>query len=208
MITVRDVMTADVLSVSPELTLRELLETLATRRLSGVPVLASGQVVGVVSGTDLLEFAWESPAVPTERPNVPELEEWQSPEEWEEGAEPPGAFYHELWADVGADVLERFAEPASPEWDALAEHTVAEVMTRAPLRTVRAGAGLAAAARRMLRAGVHRLLVTEDGRLVGVLAMTDIVRAVAEHRLGDVPGDPATAPRHSRRRTNHERRTP
>ena len=42
------------------------------------------------------------------------------------------------------------------------------------------------AARSMLRAGVHRLLVMEDGRLAGLVTTTDLVRAVAAGKL--VPG--------------------
>jgi signal-transduction protein with cAMP-binding, CBS, and nucleotidyltransferase domain len=35
----------------------------------------------------------------------------------------------------------------------------------------------------MLYADLHRLFVTEDGRIVGVVSTTDIVRAVAHGRI-------------------------
>jgi CBS domain-containing protein len=35
----------------------------------------------------------------------------------------------------------------------------------------------------MIRAGVHRLLVTRDLVLVGIVTATDILRAVAERRI-------------------------
>jgi CBS domain-containing protein len=35
----------------------------------------------------------------------------------------------------------------------------------------------------MIRAGVHRLIVMQEGRLVGILSSLDIVRAVAQRRL-------------------------
>jgi CBS domain-containing protein len=35
----------------------------------------------------------------------------------------------------------------------------------------------------MTRAGVHRLIVMEEGRLVGILSSLDIVRAVGQRRL-------------------------
>jgi CBS domain-containing protein len=198
MLAVRDIMTRDVVTVSPELEVRDLLELLSSRHLSGVPVVVGGRVVGVISATDVLALAAESPGVPTERPTVPDLEEWETPEEWEAGGEPPGAFFHELWADVGADVLERFAATATPEWNPLAGRTVAEVMTQRPLCTVRPEADVAAAARHMLRAGVHRLLVMRDGELVGILAMTDIVRAVGEERLGGAPSRRRKGGKHER----------
>jgi CBS domain-containing protein len=184
-------MSADVLTVSPELGVRDAFELLVARHLSGAPVVAGGRAVGVLSVTDLLDFAATSPPVPTERPEVPEQDGWEALEEWEEGAEAPGAFYHELWADAGADALERFGRVEGPEWDALADHTVAEVMTQGPLCTVAPDAPVTDAARRMLRAGVHRLLVLAGGALVGIVTTSDIVRAVAEGRLGAAPaGEP------------------
>lgn len=91
MIPVRDIMSTEVVTVSPDLELRDALDLLADRHLSGVPVVAGRGVVGVVSATDLLAFAADTPPVPTDRPEVPELEEWEAPEEAAEGSEPPGA---------------------------------------------------------------------------------------------------------------------
>jgi CBS domain-containing protein len=42
---------------------------------------------------------------------------------------------------------------------------------------------VAAAAEQMKSAGVHRLLVIDDGELVGIITSTDVARAVAEHGL-------------------------
>jgi CBS domain-containing protein len=36
----------------------------------------------------------------------------------------------------------------------------------------------------MLRSGIHRVLVTEDKALVGVVSTTDIVKAVSQYGLG------------------------
>jgi CBS domain-containing protein len=38
----------------------------------------------------------------------------------------------------------------------------------------------------MLERGVHRLLVVETDKLVGVVSMTDLVRLIATGRLRDV----------------------
>jgi CBS domain-containing protein len=51
---VRDVMTADVASVGPDADLREVAELLVRRRISGVPVVEAGHVLGVVSERDIL----------------------------------------------------------------------------------------------------------------------------------------------------------
>lgn len=52
---VRDVMTVDVLTVTPETPLREVATRLSERRISGMPVVdESGRCIGVVSEGDLL----------------------------------------------------------------------------------------------------------------------------------------------------------
>jgi hypothetical protein len=53
----------------------------------------------------------------------------------------------------------------------------------------------ATAAESMLRAGVHRLLVIDEGILVGILGSMDIVRAVAEHRLVTASPEARATPR-------------
>ena len=51
---VRDVMTQDVATVAPDTDLRDLAALLVERRISGVPVVENGRVVGVVSERDIL----------------------------------------------------------------------------------------------------------------------------------------------------------
>jgi CBS domain-containing protein len=54
MICARDIMTCDVLKLTPETTIREAMELLSTNHLSGAPVVAGEHVVGVVSMMDIL----------------------------------------------------------------------------------------------------------------------------------------------------------
>lgn len=51
---VRDVMTQDVATVAPDTDLRDLAALLVEKRISGVPVVEGGRVVGVVSERDIL----------------------------------------------------------------------------------------------------------------------------------------------------------
>lgn len=184
MVRLHDIMTVDVLTVGPETTLREAAELLFDEHVSGVPVVAGDEVVGVVSATDILDFVSSEPGVPTGRPEAVEWGEWPETEgSAGEGEESPGAFFVDYWSDVSPYVRERLGSPEGPEWNFLEEHTVGEIMSRnvlalGPQTEVRE------AAKRMLRTGVHRLLVVEDGHLVGVVTTTDIVKAVAQHGLG------------------------
>jgi CBS domain-containing protein len=52
---VKELMTTDVVTVTPEMTLKHVAEVLARRGVSGVPVVdANGRVVGVISEADVL----------------------------------------------------------------------------------------------------------------------------------------------------------
>lgn len=51
---IRDVMSRDVISVPPSMSLSELAALLTERRISGVPVVEGNQVVGVISEGDVL----------------------------------------------------------------------------------------------------------------------------------------------------------
>lgn len=80
------------------------------------------------------------------------------------------------------DLLEAQAEGlirGGPAWE---DQIVEDVMTR-PALTIVGDADVREAAQRMLYGEVHRLFIEKDGQLVGVISQTDIVRALAAHRL-------------------------
>lgn len=54
MLRLRDVMTTDVVSAAPDMTIRDAMELLSQRHVSGAPVIDGGKVVGIFSSTDLL----------------------------------------------------------------------------------------------------------------------------------------------------------
>lgn len=66
---------------------------------------------------------------------------------------------------------------AAPMGDvtAVGSGRVDEVMTRSVITTDQ-GSSLLAAAQLMLDAGIHRLLVTDGGQLVGIVSSTDLLR--------------------------------
>jgi CBS domain-containing protein len=183
-LTVRDIMSPEVLVLDPELTLRDAVELLVQRHVTGAPVVSGRTVVGVISANDVLSFEVDTPGVPTEQREQDSLELPDEPEEeeWAKELEAPGTYFNEMWADAGADVGERFAELKGPEWDLLAEHTVSEAMSRG-VRSVRPGMSVADAAAFMLEQRIHRAVVLEGDELVGIVTATDIMRAVAEGRV-------------------------
>lgn len=185
MLTVRDVMVPEPLTVQPQDSLRAAADALISAGVGGAPVAAGGVVVGLLSLTDVVAFTVDDPGVPTFRSDMAPVA--GEPEELEL-EEPGSSWFVEMWDDAGADVVSRLDEPEGPEWDPLDEHTVSEVMTRRVL-SVGPDAPLDEAARAMIGARVHRLVVVRDGFVVGILCATDIVRAVGRGLL--VPAEAA-----------------
>jgi CBS-domain-containing membrane protein len=60
MLLARDIMTREVITVSPEASVEELAKLLDSHRISGMPVMtAKGEVVGIITQTDLVQRARE-----------------------------------------------------------------------------------------------------------------------------------------------------
>ena len=79
-----------------------------------------------------------------------------------------------------SDILEAIAEHNDPEArESIFESTpVRDIMTTNP-QTIGADATVREAAQRMLYLEVHRLFVVDEGKLLGVVSTTDLVRALA-----------------------------
>jgi len=182
MLTLHDIMTTDLVTVSPEMSLHELAEVFASRRISGAPVVAGVDLVGVISSSDLLEFESTSPGSPRHRPEQSEWGELEDAREWEGDDAPPSYYFTDFWADAGADVLERIETSEGPEWNHLGERTVGEAMTPS-VWSLESATPVQQAARLMLDNRIHRVLVVDDGMLVGIVSASDIVRAVADKGL-------------------------
>ncbi|HEX7088929.1 MAG TPA: CBS domain-containing protein [Longimicrobiales bacterium] len=175
MLRVRDIMQTDVATASPEMTVRELARLWEEHGISGTPVCdASGKVLGVVSATDLVRLAAEG----VDASDVAAREVDYPPEEVEEDA-PEAAWYYYL----ASEAPELYGGRDGITETAFEEATVGEIMTRA-IFSVRANATVAELARFLLRAGIHRALVMEGGKLIGIVTASDVLRVVA----GEVDG--------------------
>ncbi len=186
MLQVRDAMTRDVLTVSPQHTLREAMEMLARHHVSGAPVVSGTAVVGVVSGTDLMEFAAALPPVSDAEPEPLDMEFPDDDDVLalpdDEAQSQAASWFLARWRDAPFDADERIVDAGESSWTALDEHTVEEVMTQ-DVVSLRPNTSLAAAADVMRRKRLHRVLVMEGDALTGILSTTDIVAAVADGRL-------------------------
>lgn len=178
MLRLREIMTKAVITVSPELPLREVADLLARHRVSGIPVVSGRRVLGVVTSSDLLTFVdGEGPHGDTGRTDADDELELL-----EDGTDGAAAYFTDLWPEDESDLAERFERPAGESRDLFGGHVVADAMTRTryalgPDAPVRAAADL------MRRTREHRVLVVKDSELLGIVTSSDIVRAVGEGRL-------------------------
>ena len=178
MLRLQDIMTRDVVTLDPEMTLREALEILTGRQISGAPVVEADRVVGVLSAMDIIEFLATTPGVP----DVIDSDDESEPAALDESPESSAAYFVDFWSDAGADVAERFSDVNTAAWDLLTEHTVSEAMSRS-LVAFPPTADARVAADAMQRAHAHRVLVIDGEGLAGIVSALDIARAVAERKL-------------------------
>jgi CBS domain-containing protein len=183
MLRLRDVMTTDVATLDSGSSVRDAMELLARHHISGAPVVEGRRVVGVVSATDLLAFAAEitGGAAPGEPPPAVQTEEEPA---GPDGDEPLASWFTTMWDDDGADAAVRFSSARGPEWNLLEQHTVAEVMTAGRLVSLPSTALLTEAADTMTRESIHRILVMDGDRLLGIVTASDINKMAAEGKLG------------------------
>jgi CBS domain-containing protein len=190
-------MTRRLVKLHPDQTIRDAMEQLAAHHVSGAPVVSGGKVLGVVSATDLLDFASSLPGVPSERPTSMQWDSDTTEDDAYSTDEPLASFFLDLWDDAGATVAERYASATGPEWNMLEEHSVSEAMTRGPICSLPPTATVTQAADYMQRAGVHRILVMDGDDVVGIVSSSDVARAAAEGKLGKrvyvFPSDGRTA---------------
>lgn len=182
MLTLRDIMTPEVVTLDPEMTLRDALEILTGRHISGAPVVEGGRIVGVFSAMDAIEFLATTPGVPDVASTQDEGDAEDPQEPTDMDADAPAAYFVDFWSDAGADVGERFRDVRTAAWDLLAEHTVSEAMSRRAA-ALTPDASVRAAADVMQRTGVHRVLVMDGTKLAGIVSALDIANAVALRRL-------------------------
>jgi CBS domain-containing protein len=161
------VMATEVITVKKSTPLQEVHRVLADHRIGGVPVTDDqGKLVGVLSARDLVEHDAEE---------TDERERGQG-------------FYETDAEDLDEDDLAGFSLPANPET------TAGEIMSSGVL-AVAPTTRLCDVAAAMVRNDVHRLIVQDQGKLVGIVSAMDVLRAVAEMRSPARRGRGRPAPR-------------
>ncbi len=147
--TVAEVMTQNPITVRPEALLQEVIQTLAERRISGLPVVdESGKLLGVVSETDLM---------------------------WRESGATPPAYIMLLDSVI---YLENPARYERDLHKALGQ-TAGEIMTPDPVTITPDKSLSEAARLMHERSIHRLPVLDTAGQVVGILTRGDIVRAMA-----------------------------
>ncbi|HSN89275.1 MAG TPA: CBS domain-containing protein [Thermoanaerobaculia bacterium] len=153
LITAADLMNPRVLTVREDLTVRELANVLVENEISGAPVEdRSGKLVGVVSLTDIAAALADG-------------------EEEAEG----GDYFVSEWGDGMS--REEIEELGLDE----AELTVVDIMTP-EVFTVREDTPVSEIAEAMIQNHVHRILVTREDRVVGIISTSDLLGLLVEEK--------------------------
>lgn len=149
----RDVMTTEVFSAQADWSIERLTEFLVANAISGAPVLSTeGALLGVVSLTDIAR------STVSEDAQLPDVHDY---------------FQRSAEAELAPEDLEQLR--AFKE----SSRTVREIMT--PLVfDVREDAPVKEIADAMIRGRIHRLIVTREKKVVGVVSALDLLRVLRD----------------------------
>ena len=156
MLRVKDIMTKEVLTVTPETTVRDAATLLAKKGISGVPVVEGPKLVGIFSESDILRSL--STVKKDIRMVYPSIS-------------PLGiAFQEEV---TQREILEAYGEAG--------RRPVGDVMTKSVI-TVDPEATVNDAILLMRDRSINRLPVLDKGVLVGIVTRGDIIKGLAQDR--------------------------
>lgn len=148
MLTAKEIMTSEVVTVDPRMPVGELAALLGEKKISGAPVVdQSGKLVGVVTESDLIDQA-KKLHIPT------------------------------AITILDAVIFLESARNVEREVQKMAGARVGDICTSDPL-TVGPDTPLDEIATLMAEKGIHSLPVLADGKLVGMVGKTDIIRTLA-----------------------------
>jgi len=153
LVTAGDIMRTDVVVLSYAAPLSDIERTLSENRISGAPVVdEAGHIVGIVSLKDLVDrYAQDPDARPRRGPG----------------------FFHLSSQELGEGDFNAFEVPSE------SEDTAQDVMT-AEIYAVPTTAGLHDIAKVMSEHKIHRVLVEDDKRYVGLLSTMEVINSLCE----------------------------
>lgn len=152
---IKDIMNKDVIVCAPDDTLGHLAYLFKKNHISGIPVVDKGKVVGLVSETDLIKL-------------------FKTPE-----------FSNELWLPSPFEIIEIpirnlvKLEETKKFFENMKLRPVKDIMT-GTVHAISPDDDLEDASTMMVKYDVNRLPVLDNGKLVGIVARSDIIKGLSE----------------------------
>jgi len=148
MLTAKDIMTREVITVRQDTPIKDLAEILWKNRISGVPVLdENNQVISVVTESDLIDQ--------NKKVHIPTM-----------------------ISLLDSVIFLESSKKTEEEIKKMSGDTVQDICS-STLVSVTEETGLDEIATLMSEKSVHTLPVVQDGKLVGVIGKSDIIRSIA-----------------------------
>ncbi len=154
---VKDIMSKPVITVKPDTQVKDASAMLAQNNISGLPVVESGQIVGIFSEADVLR------SIKTQKkdlrliyPSISSL-----------GI----AFQEEV---TQREIIEAYGE--------IGHMPVREVMSR-HVEVVGPDITVSEAVMRMVQRGINRLPVVDGNEVVGIVTRADVIRGLAKEAV-------------------------
>lgn len=152
---IKDIMNKDVITCAPDDSLSHLADLFKENHISGLPVVDNGKVVGLVSETDIIKL-------------------FKMPE-----------FSNDLWLPSPFEIIEIpirnlvRLEETKRALENMKMRPVSDIMTKT-IHAISPEDSLEDASGVMVKYNVNRLPVIENGKLVGIVARSDIIRGLSE----------------------------
>jgi CBS domain-containing protein len=149
----KDIMNTEILAVGPDWSVDRLADFLIENAISGVPVTSKGgKLMGVVSLTDIVR----QQALPGRD------------EEWYRRGD---TYLDELEHQYASEELRSFRVASEPYV------TAKDIMTR-KIFSVNEDTSIQQVADAMIRGCIHRVFVTRDNKLVGIISSSDMLKII------------------------------
>jgi CBS domain-containing protein len=149
-------MTQEVVTLDPDMTLKEVDRVLLSYGVSGGPVVEDGVLIGLISRTDVIRFLYAEQA---------------------EAAKISG--YYTSPFPIAIPALERLAQDSRKIADHMTKEKVRNIMST-DVRSVGPNDDVQAVAAKMASEGFHRMPVLDEGALVGIVTSIDLVRLLGQ----------------------------
>ena len=154
----KDLMTEKVVCVHPETPIKDLIKILVKNHINGAPVVdKNGKLVGVVSKTDIVEYDGKTSK--------------------KQAAVSKKSFY----SDTNGKLKKAFDKVSKSK--SFGKAVVKDIMTSHVI-TAQADDTIDRLAKIMYDKKIHRIIIQDKGRVVGVVSTIDILRAVSTMGYG------------------------